>query len=160
LYYTFHSAPLWRTVLHPLQQQATGNQLPSKTVGYDANGDIASVTDPVGNVASFTYNAAGQVLTQTTPLGMTSYTYDYAGNLTSKTDPTGRKITYSYDGNNLTTETWYNADGTLANTKSYTYDTDGNMLSASDNSGTCSFTYQGGQLATQTDPNRCSWRCD
>ena len=115
------------------------------------NADRRTHTD--GNVTSFTYNADGQVLTTTTPLGTTTNVYDDAGNLTSTTDATGRQITYAYDGDQLTTETWYNADASVANVKTYTYDDAGNTLTASDNSGTYTFTYDGDRVLTQTDPN-------
>jgi RHS repeat-associated protein len=142
-----------------------GGRLMSTTVGYgtsaaattsytyDLDGNIASETDANGNVTSFTYNASGQVLTTTTPLGTTNNTYDAVGNRTSTLDPRGRLITYAYVGNRLTTETWYNADSTVADIKTYTYDQSGNRLSASDSSGTYTYTYDGNQLATQTDPN-------
>ena len=38
------------------------------------------------------------------------------------TDADGRTTTYAYDGGRLTTDTQYNADGTVNDVLSYTYD--------------------------------------
>ncbi len=124
----------------------------STSYGYDLVGNRISVTDADRNVTQFTYNAADQVLTSSTTLGTTTNTYDDAGNLTSTTDPDGRTITYVYDGDQLMTETWFNANHSVANVLSYTYDDAGNLLTASSNAGTYTMTYDGDQLATQTSP--------
>ena len=60
--------------------------------------------------------------------------------------------TYAYDGGRLTTETQYNADGSVNDVLTWTYDADGNMLTATDNAGTVTMTYDGNRLVTRTDP--------
>ena len=57
-------------------------------LAYNAEGFLASITDPLGRVESFTYDAAGRVTTQTLPGGrVVQYAYDANGNLTSLTPP-------------------------------------------------------------------------
>jgi RHS repeat-associated protein len=142
-----------------------GNRLLSTTTGYgtpaaatttytyDQDGNRASETDPDGNTTSYTYNAAGQVLTSSNALGTTTNVYDDAGNLLSTTDTLGRVKTYSYDGNRVSTATWYNSDGTVANLLVYCYDKDGNLVQASSFAGTYNLTYDGNRLLTRTDPS-------
>lgn len=86
---------------------------------YDSKGDLATITDPLGHVASITaYDANGRPLTIVDPNGLvttltydarsrltsravgtevTSYTYDAAGNLLKVTLPDSSFLSYSYD---------------------------------------------------------------
>ena len=60
-------------------------------MAYNALGDPLSLTDPNGEVTSYTYNAAGQVSGITLADGSTmTYTYDSQGNLITATDRHGR----------------------------------------------------------------------
>jgi RHS repeat-associated protein len=55
---------------------------------YNAEGFLASITDPLGRLESFAYDAAGRVTSQTLPGGrVVQYAYDANGNLTSLTPP-------------------------------------------------------------------------
>ena len=92
------------------------------------------------------------MLTTTTPLGVTTSSYDQAGNKVYQKDADGRVTTYAYDGGRLTTETQYNADGSVNDVLTWTYDADGNVLTATDNAGTVTMTYDGNRLITRTDP--------
>lgn len=74
------------------------------TYSYDGVGNLTSVTltgSAVSSTNSFTYNAAGQVLTATDPLGhVTRFSYDTSGNLTSTTNALGQVSQFtSYDAN-------------------------------------------------------------
>ena len=82
-------------------------------------------------MTAYTYDANGNVLTTTNATGVTTNTYDTVGNLTSTTDPNGRLITYVYDGDQLSTETWFTAGGSVADVLSFTYDDAGNTLTVS-----------------------------
>jgi RHS repeat-associated protein len=74
-------------VLTTTVSDATGGD-PSRTTTdtYDAYGDLASVTDPLGNKTTYTYDALGDRISQTNPAAVTTgYSYDAAGNLLTTT---------------------------------------------------------------------------
>ncbi|MBF0384621.1 MAG: RHS repeat protein, partial [Candidatus Omnitrophica bacterium] len=113
---------------------------------YDAYGNIASIKDPNGHIASFTHNALNWLINETDALGyMAKYTYDANGNIIklerqansqatiwqatqftynnlnkvlTVTDPLSRVTTFSYD-NNENRRTVLDAEG---NTTTYDYD--------------------------------------
>jgi RHS repeat-associated protein len=92
--------------------------------GYDGRGNRTQVYDARNTLAaSYTYDHANRVLTETNPLQqVTAYTYDKAGNRRTKTDGNGKVTSYAYDANRrLQTVTFF--DGT---TYSYDYDARGN----------------------------------
>ena len=113
------------------------------TYGYDALGQLTSVTYPDGHIVTYDYDAAGnrrQVidngvatsyttnnLNQYTQVGDTTYAYDADGNMTSQTE-NGVTTTYSYDPQNrlvgvsTPTDTW-----------TYAYDALGNRVASSEN---------------------------
>ncbi|GIV16922.1 MAG: hypothetical protein KatS3mg022_2357 [Armatimonadota bacterium] len=98
----------------------------STQYGYDAYGQLISVTDARGKVTQYGYDAYGNLVSLTTPLGyqtqwqytsadstfgytqpsaridakgqQTSYTYDEWGRLRAKTYPDPSTVQYSYDG--------------------------------------------------------------
>jgi len=89
----------------------------SSTNTYDADGNLLSETDNTGTT-TFTYDALNRIRTKTLPGGTIINTdYDKTGNLTSLNDG-GGIITYGYDAaNRMTTLT--NPDGKQT---TYTYD--------------------------------------
>jgi RHS repeat-associated protein len=66
---------------------STGGDPPGTTTDtYNSYGQLATVTDPMGNVTSYTYDGLGDQLTVTPPAGpVTSYAYDQAGDLLTTT---------------------------------------------------------------------------
>ncbi len=74
-------------VLTTTVSDATGQDPPRTTIDtYNPAGELASVTDPLGNAASYTYDGLGDKLTQTNPAGVTTaYIYDAAGDLLTTT---------------------------------------------------------------------------
>jgi RHS repeat-associated protein len=84
---------------------------------------------------TYTYDAVGNRLTETTYLGTTAYVYDSADHLTSRTPPGGGATTYTYDaeGRQLT-----------AGSSSFTYDPASDLLSMSVGSVTETFDYVDG----------------
>ena len=86
-----------------------GQKLPEGGVlkyGYDASTNLTHVQDPAGWVQILTYDAAGHLLSHTSPLSggavaVQRMTYDAQHRITSQTDADGRSTTYVYNGANL-----------------------------------------------------------
>ena len=141
---------------------------------YDAIGRLASSTDAEGQTAEYTYNRLGMTATMTTYGGngqkaTTSYTYDAAGNMAAERSPLGYETHYEYDkqGNTLkktdrngnTTEYAYDrlhrvtqrtgADGVA----SYTYDAESNMLTAINAASAAEFGYDALYRLTRAEEN-------
>ncbi len=67
------------------------------TYGYDSNGQLATITDPVGLVTHFTYTGS-HITAIIDPTGKTTQlAYDAAGNLVMITNPDGSHTEYQYD---------------------------------------------------------------
>ena len=102
---------------------------------YDQMGNILKKTIEAGESKkeyTYTYDANGQLLKETDPLGYSiSYEYDASGRLLTVTDQVGNKTSYTYDSmGQVLTET-----DRAGNTKSYTYDNAGNMATMTDGNG-------------------------
>jgi RHS repeat-associated protein len=77
------------------------------TFGYTTEGDLASVTDPIGNTTpttddyttSYTYDTWGLILTETDPNGNTTTNSDFDDNGYPRaiTDPLGEPTRFEYD---------------------------------------------------------------
>jgi YD repeat-containing protein len=69
------------------QADAPGYDLPlapnkATQYTYDSNGNLASVTDPLGRITQYKYDSAGHLLSVTSPGGgKTSYQYDALGHV-------------------------------------------------------------------------------
>lgn len=114
----------WRYTYNSLGQVLTVNgprtDVPDVTTfTYDVQGNLSTVTNPLGQITAFTsYDGAGRPLSMTAPNGIvttfaydprgrlssqtegtekTQYTHDAVGNLTKVTLPDGSSLTYSYD---------------------------------------------------------------
>lgn len=75
------------------------------TMAYDANGNLASMTDPLGHTTEFLeYDNLGNLLKKKDPRGhIRTYAYDDMGRSISQTDPLNNTTTYEYDeANNRT----------------------------------------------------------
>lgn len=109
--------------------------------GYDVQDNMASVTDPNGNITTYQYDDFRRVQQQTSPVsGVTLYSYDEAGNLISSTDANGAALSRAYDAaNRIASATWQRT-GRPTETMTWAYDdaTVGN--------------YGKGRIATMTDP--------
>jgi RHS repeat-associated protein len=136
-------------------------------------GTLMGMTDPLGDVTSYTYDASGNRLSTTAPDGTTtSSNYDDQGNMTSKTDALGQITSYTYNvfgnvmsikdpqGNSTGYE--YDAAGNMTGmtdstgaTTTYVYDTKGNVTKVTNAADQATFiTYDSsGNLVSVTDPS-------
>lgn len=154
------------------QTLASGTSLAAtKSFTYDYSNNLATKTDPLGNVTSYTYDTQGNPLTQTDPLNhTTTNTYNGLQEILTSTDALSRQVTntYDYSGNILSTTSasgrvqkfTYNADGTVASwvngngkTTTYGYDAAGNPTTVTDpDSRTVTRTYNSAeQVVSQAD---------
>lgn len=95
-------------------------------------GQIGSMTDPLGNSTRFQYNASGDLARVTDALGgVTQFAWDVRGNLTRITDPLGNRLDLAYDpGDNL-----IRLLDPLGNSYDYVYDGRGNLTQITDAAG-------------------------
>ena len=135
------------------EQAIGGGTTRTSTWTYNSEGQVTSVTDPLGNTQSYGYDADGNLISSTDASGRTTQeTYDAQGNLTSVIAPDGtveETLTYDSAGNPLTVTL---ADGS---TWTYTYDSAGRLLTSTDPLGnTTRWSYNAlGQPVTLTNPD-------
>ena len=89
---------------------------------YDAEERITKVTDSADGVTEYTYDALGQLLTETKGSQTVSVTYDKYGNIQSKNG-----ISYSYGSDDANCCGWKDLL-TAYNGKAITYDANGNPI--------------------------------
>jgi RHS repeat-associated protein len=102
------------------------------TYAYDAitDGNLATFTDQLNNISTFTYDSAHNLLSYTDPRGIQPLRniYDDSGRLIEQIDASG----HVQDFNHLTatnTEAWTDF---LGNTTRYVYDSHGNIIQETD----------------------------
>jgi RHS repeat-associated protein len=118
----------------------------------DAEGNITSVSDPLGNTTIATYNAAGQMKTIKDPAqNIYSYGYNTAGDLTSMTDALGRTSTFTPDTAGRITQ----MVDPLRNKTIFGYDGMDRVTQITDpNGGITKYEYDAaGEVSKVTDPN-------
>ena len=96
---------------------------------FNANHELASVTDNNGNKTSYIYNSGQRLIKIVDPVGLeTLFTYNAAGKVSKITDPANRETLLEYDAaGNLTKIT--NPDNSLYQ---WEYDNDHHMVSEID----------------------------
>ncbi|TWT80045.1 tRNA(Glu)-specific nuclease WapA precursor [Planctomycetes bacterium CA13] len=137
---------------------------------YTATGQLLSLTDAQDQVTSYTYDDAGNKLTETYPdhvsgssignvgYGIVSFTPDAIGRTKIRTDQQGDTCTYAYDlaGRLLNKVYAGHASGPLSgqtDTDTFTYDAAGRMLTATSGryGNTVSYTYdEAGRKSTES----------
>ncbi len=129
------------------------------TFTYDANNNLLTATDRLGNTTSFEYDACNQCVKVTDARNnSTLYGYDLCGRRTTVTDARGNTVTTTYDqvgnvlsvtdakGNVILSKTYNNRNlpvtVTDANgTRTYAYNAMGKPISVTDAIGTKQFAY-------------------
>ena len=125
------------------------------TVSFDYNVNPITRTTRVGgtsNVETMTYNANGNLLSNTNAVGaVTQYEYNAAGEISSIIDPIGRRTVFAYDEAGRNSMRTFH-DGT---TELTVYDAAGQVIEKTDRGGRVTqFTYDAvGQLIVTTVPD-------
>jgi YD repeat-containing protein len=122
------------------------------TYGYDGLGNEVSVTDPNHNVTTYAYNSTDELTTITNGLGnSTVYGYDPSGNQITVTDALGHTTTTLYDALDRPT-TIISATGGIT---TITYDAAGRETSLTDPDGNVTkWAYDSDdRVTTLTEPN-------
>ena len=111
-------------------------------------GSLQQLTDPMGRVTGWTYNAAGQLTKKTypgtgaAPSKEVNYTYDQAGRLKDMTDALSQKTTWKYFKDGSLKRVEYSASVNATANVSYTYDSlYMRPASMTDGTGTTSYAY-------------------
>jgi RHS repeat-associated protein len=116
------------------------------TYQYDANGNLTQITDPLGRIRKYQYDALNQQIRQLEPhpsligstLGQIDTAYDSLGHITEITDPRNLTTTYKTDSlGNLSQQTSPDTGVTTAD-----HDPAGNLTTRTDARGkTANYTY-------------------
>ncbi|MBP9749671.1 MAG: VCBS repeat-containing protein, partial [Candidatus Pacebacteria bacterium] len=108
--------------------EVNGASTYTTTYLYNTNNNLTKITDALGNIRNFSYDALGRrTLAEDlhapsdTTYGAWGYTYDSASNITSIVDAKGQTINYTFDDiNRPLTEDWTGSSSIEAE---YAYDT-------------------------------------
>ena len=117
---------------------------------YNAAGQPISATDPLGNSTQFAYDG-GDLVSVTNPLGQTASRFvDAAGRVLSVTNPLGQTAGFEYDALNRMTR----VTDPLQGVTQFAYDPNGNLLSLTDGRGnSTTYAYDNtDRVQTRTDP--------
>jgi len=123
---------------------------------YDANGNRTGWTDRGGSTWTYTFNARGQVLSETSPLSaVRNYAYNANGTLASLDDPALGLTSFSYDALRRVSAITF-ADTAM---RAYSYDALDRLTSVTDEeSAVTTFSYDdNGNLAGITAPSTQAW---
>jgi RHS repeat-associated protein len=162
-YTTYNSLGLPQTITEPATASYSSAADSQTTDVYDADGDMVTQDLPGGVRVNDTYDAMGDLTSQsgsgaTAPTATRTFTYDAAGRmLTAATSAEGTQGTFGYQP--ATSESFqYDDRGLLlsasgsAGTSAFTYNASGQLASATGAAGTSTYTYNSaGLLATDTD---------
>ncbi|MCL7489395.1 MAG: RHS domain-containing protein [Desulfobulbaceae bacterium] len=101
-------------------------------LSYDSFGNLATVTDPLGRVTSYTYDELNRKVSETNELGeVIRYSYDSRDNLLELEDPNNGITYFAYDlADRLVKET-----KPLQQETTYSYDNNSNLISSVDATG-------------------------
>jgi YD repeat-containing protein len=161
--YTIDTANRQVTMTIPISGSGQNQVTATSSYSYDAAGEMLSSTDPLNNVYQYTYTARGFLASETDPLQTaTVYNYDGVGDITSKTitPHTGSAIYYTYSFDKLHNLIGTTEENLHLNT-TYTRDADSRVTAIAgynDGQGNISYTYDKlGRQLTQSDALSDTW---
>jgi RHS repeat-associated protein len=116
--------------------------------GYDAVGNLTSVTYQVNPSLSFTYNAMNWMTGMSDGVGSSTFTYDQAGHLASETGPwSSDTIAYTYLNRQRASLNLQNPSASSW-AQSYAYDGANRLKSITSPAGTFGYSYNSGLAGT------------
>ncbi|MEU8202723.1 LamG-like jellyroll fold domain-containing protein [Streptosporangium sp. NPDC049046] len=128
---------LTSTTSAPYTPPGGATLIPKISYGYDAAGQLTSVTNERGYVTTATYDALGRAVRVTDPGpsgpgGAWTSEYDMLGEELATVDPTGARSEATYDdlGRQITATRIERKPTTAAHTTTLTYDSAGNLTKA------------------------------
>lgn len=117
---------------------ATGSEPNTTSFSYDADGALAGITRPDGQVINRSYDAAGRLSELVLQGGSYSFNYGSGDRLASIASPGGGTLAYAWDGPLLTSMTW---DGPVAGSVTQAYDNAFRMVSLGFNGAALDYAY-------------------
>lgn len=115
--------------------------------GYDANGNLLAISDPLQHVTGFAYDPLNRMVQEVNPLGnVWRYGYDAVGNQTSRLDANGALTGYGYYADNLLRQISYPSGAPVL----FEYDANHNRTRMSDGLGVSTWTYDALDRLTAT----------
>ena len=103
---------------------------------FDAAGNVLTQTDAQGNTTAYAYDNANRLLSSTDAKGnRASFAYDAKGNLTQLTDQRGKTTSFVYDNMDRLIE----RTDSLGNSEFFAYDGNGNLVQRTDRNGTTTY---------------------
>ncbi len=140
-----------QSITDPLGQTVTNT--------YDDRGNPLTTTDPLGNVVHYSFDADGRMLSKTDPRGLvTQLQYDAQGHVMASIDTANHESTFGYDANGYQTTqatTRTNADGqTVPLSESFQLDPNMHLSQVTDpTGGAVSISYDAaGQVSGVVNP--------
>lgn len=132
---------IYRLTAVTLNHNGTGTALDSDILyqyGYDANGNLTSITDPLTHITTFQYDELNRMTRETNPLANRwDYNYDPADNLIERIDGNNNSTTYDYYPDDQLQTINYD-DGTSV---AFEYDPNNNLTQMADSLGTTNLSY-------------------
>jgi RHS repeat-associated protein len=150
--YTYQTRGAGQNVITQVQGLCNcGGSSQTMSYEYDANLNKTKKTDGNGNITTMTYDADGNMLTETDPTGTKTYTYNTNGQVLTATDQMSgiTTVVYNVNGKPLT------LTDALGKVTTLTYNTRGQVLTLNDaRDKTTTLTYDAfGNLSQIKDPN-------